>query len=143
MQIAVLVGFLLASGASMRVEAQTWSATHPGYPYVDARAIGMGTAFVSSADGPTALAWNPAGLVEQVFPSIAGDLGSTSLQNSALFFGNPVSQDGAIGLGWIRNRRILPFPGTPDGLDRFVAGAGVRLTDKLAVGMSGSFLNPS
>ena len=135
MQIAVFVGFLLVSGASIRVEAQTWSATHPGYPCTDARALGMGTAIVSSTDGPAALAWNPAGLVEQVFPGIAGDLGSTSLRNSALFFGSPVSQDGAIGLGWVRNRRILPYPGTPEGLDRFAAGVGIRLTDKLAVGM--------
>lgn len=142
MQIAVFVGFLLVSGASIRVEAQTWSATHPGYPCTDARALGMGTAIVSSTDGPTALAWNPAGLVEQVFPEIAGDLGSTSLRSSALFFGSPVSQDGAIGLGWVRNRRILPYPGTPEGLDRFAAGVGIRLTDKLAVGMSGSFLSP-
>lgn len=115
---------------------------------VGARAGSLGDAFVAVANGPTALYWNPAGLMQnrgwQFEASQRRFAAARNFSFAALAF--PISTSSALGFGWIGftadgiEARSGNTP-QPDGYfsdseNALLVSASHRLTDWLAAGMT-------
>ena len=87
-------------------------------PAVGVRALGLGGAFISNADGSTGALWNPAGLASLQHGSLVYDL-----SQGALSFALPVSRFGTLGLSVVdlngADRFFIDKPNNPIGTFEF------------------------
>ncbi len=132
----------IAVGAGALANAGPWDGTDPTYPRADVRAVGMAGSFVAVADGPTALVWNPAGLVGHPFPAANIGLRLNPFDTFYLTFANPISTVSTLGWGWARHTIGGDDPDQPRALDRLSIGVGTQLEDRVSYGVSVSYLNP-
>ena len=87
-------------------------------PAVGVRALGLGGAFISNADGSTGALWNPAGLANVQHGSLVYDL-----SQGALSFALPLSRYGTLGLSVVdlngADRFFIDKPNNPIGTFEF------------------------
>lgn len=87
-------------------------------PAVGVRALGLGGAFISNADGSTGALWNPAGLASLQRGSLVYDL-----SQGALSFALPLSRYGTLGLSVVdlngADRFFIDKPNNPIGTFEF------------------------
>ena len=102
---SVFLGLLVALSGLSTAGAQEGTAGLPGAFLrmgMGARAAGMGRAFTAVADDPSALYWNPAGLVRQDVTELMGSYAFLSMdrrrQVGALVL--PLKAWGTLGAGW-------------------------------------------
>jgi hypothetical protein len=106
----------------------------PSPLYVGARAAAMGNAFVALADDPTALFWNPAGIIQTAGTSLFGQM---KLDRSDFRF-DPKGitfRWRRFGLGW-GNKIAVGLEGTPD--YNYYSGA-LKLSQRISIGISLKF----
>lgn len=113
---ALLAAVLLAGGAS---GAERGGVDSPFASSVGARALALGGAYAALAEGPTALAWNPAGLAAGERKEISFYYTSPFVEGNRLTFlgyTHPFLGFGTVGFG---NSRY-----GVDGIDKYDAGGG-------------------
>ena len=98
----ILIVVCLVLGASSAQADNTLAYLDNG---MGARALGMGNAFVSVADDPLAVYWNPAGLASQHFSRIKFSYQNDIFNyNNIQIFANLPSPLGKFGLGFVSNQ---------------------------------------
>jgi len=111
---------------------------------VGPRAIGMGGAFTSLADDPSALFWNPAGLVRighQEFSVSHANLFGSDIRDNLASFVLPLSENEALALDWYHSGfddNELTF-----GENRVTLGAALKVRSWLLAGVGGKLVTRS
>lgn len=112
---------------------------------VGARPLGMGGAFIATADDATATVWNPAGLGKLTNPQLASMYSFMSLSRSHHFlsYAHPLESIGTLGFSWVnfgvkdidgRDELGNPTEKFSDSENAFLVAIGKGIGTRIAIG---------